>query len=418
MACRISTNWTSRCEELLYFFGSHKAAGLLGKHKFLETSFNYCKQLFERDGDIVIIDNYGQQELCDSYPIQIILPKSFVEYIENNNDINNQHIDINCNDFLCRLIERARYARVHRRFVVPVIFVNNACIARSSTLSTTGELLLNKATTVVSEALNYCPNNNTESPMGHDLNALRTADIKLLKYFNIKFIADLMVEDKKKVGWGRYTLTVTSSEKVDREQRYKDFNISSIPYPGCEFFKLYKNNGHNANKLVFEWNNEIHDAKLTLNNNKLNNTTTLIDINWSEYETWDIITLTQNYLRLIINYIQNNNDMGILIHCISGWDRTPLFISLLRISLWADNVIHNNLNSSEILYLTLSYDWLLFTHQFGNRLIKGEDIFHFTFYMIQYLCHQKYSIHTNNTTNKKKKKKNINKNYTIKSGTK
>ena len=26
---------------------------------------------------------------------------------------------------------------------------------------------------------------------------------------------------------------------------------------------------------------------------------------------------------------------GILIHCISGWDRTPLFISLLRLSLWA-----------------------------------------------------------------------------------
>ena len=26
---------------------------------------------------------------------------------------------------------------------------------------------------------------------------------------------------------------------------------------------------------------------------------------------------------------------GLLVHCISGWDRTPLFVSLLRISLWA-----------------------------------------------------------------------------------
>ena len=26
---------------------------------------------------------------------------------------------------------------------------------------------------------------------------------------------------------------------------------------------------------------------------------------------------------------------GVLVHCISGWDRTPMFISLLRISLWA-----------------------------------------------------------------------------------
>jgi hypothetical protein len=29
---------------------------------------------------------------------------------------------------------------------------------------------------------------------------------------------------------------------------------------------------------------------------------------------------------------------GVLVHCISGWDRTPMFISLLRISLWAVSV--------------------------------------------------------------------------------
>ena len=275
--------------------------------------------------------------------------------------------------------------------------------------------------------------------MGHDLNALRAADIKLLKYFNIKFICDLMVEDKKKVyvvcthfisflciypiktlfmnnfddrGWGRYALTVTSSEKVDREQRYRDFNLSSIPYPGCEFFKRYKDNNHNANGLVFEWDETIHDAKLNLhwlndeehedNHHEVFNSGLLHhDIDWNEYQEWDIIKLTQNYLRLIIDYVQssmsqtlndNKDNIGILIHCISGWDRTPLFISLIRLSLWADGIIHCGLDSSEILYLTLSYDWLLFTHQFGNRLIKGEDIFHFTFYMLQYLCNEKYSI--------------------------
>ena len=31
----------------------------------------------------------------------------------------------------------------------------------------------------------------------------------------------------------------------------------------------------------------------------------------------------------------NSGDGGLLIHCISGWDRTPLFVSLLRMSLWA-----------------------------------------------------------------------------------
>ena len=53
-------------------------------------------------------------------------------------------------------------------------------------------------------------------------------------------------------------------------------------------------------------------------------------------------------------------DGGILVHCISGWDRTPLFISLLRLSLWADAVIHRSLSPLEILYLTIAYDWFLF----------------------------------------------------------
>lgn len=51
---------------------------------------------------------------------------------------------------------------------------------------------------------------------------------------------------------------------------------------------------------------------------------------------------------------------GMLIHCITGWDRTPLFISLLRMSLWADGVIHESLDDRDIAYLTLAYDWYLF----------------------------------------------------------
>ena len=49
-----------------------------------------------------------------------------------------------------------------------------------------------------------------------------------------------------------------------------------------------------------------------------------------------------------------------LVHCISGWDRTPLFVSLLRLSLWADGAIHKSLSAVEIVYLTLAYDWYLF----------------------------------------------------------
>ena len=53
-------------------------------------------------------------------------------------------------------------------------------------------------------------------------------------------------------------------------------------------------------------------------------------------------------------------DTGLLVHCISGWDRTPLYISLLRMSLWADGVIHKSLSAPEMLYLVIAYDWFLF----------------------------------------------------------
>jgi len=57
---------------------------------------------------------------------------------------------------------------------------------------------------------------------------VRNQDIKLLKTLNIGTIVDFMVE-KKKV---KFMMNVTSSEKVDKEKRYQDFKIISLPYPG------------------------------------------------------------------------------------------------------------------------------------------------------------------------------------------
>jgi len=36
-----------------------------------------------------------------------------------------------------------------------------------------------------------------------------------------------------------YVDSVTSSEKVDKLNRYSDFSLWSLPYPGCEFFKVW-----------------------------------------------------------------------------------------------------------------------------------------------------------------------------------
>ena len=50
-------------------------------------------------------------------------------------------------------------------------------------------------------------------------------------------------------------------------------------------------------------------------------------------------------------FITGEVNVGLLVHFISGWDRTPLYISLLRLSLWADGVAHKSLSVAEMVYL-------------------------------------------------------------------
>lgn len=110
------------------------------------------------------------------------------------------------------------------------------------------------------------------------------------------------------------------------------------------------------------------------------------------FQEWDLTELTKNYMKLIIRYVQEGSS-GLLVHCISGWDRTPLFVSLLRLSMWADGVIHQSLSPIEILYLTLAYDWMLFGHHLVDRLSRGEEILFFCFQFLLYLADAEFSVH-------------------------
>lgn len=65
----------------------------------------------------------------------------------------------------------------------------------------------------------------------------------------------------------------------------------------------------------------------------------------------------------------------------------------MRISLWADGVIHKTLNSYQLLYYTIAYDWLLFGHDLEDRLNKGEEIFFFCFEFLKYIESEHFSIH-------------------------
>uniref|UniRef100_F7I5A5 Myotubularin related protein 14 n=1 Tax=Callithrix jacchus TaxID=9483 RepID=F7I5A5_CALJA len=108
-------------------------------------------------------------------------------------------------------------------------------------------------------------------------------------------------------------------------------------------------------------------------------------------KSWDLVQQTQNYLKLLLSLVNSDDDSGLLVHCISGWDRTPLFISLLRLSLWADGLIHASLKPAEILYLTVAYDWFLFGHMLVDRLSKGEEIFFFCFNFLKHITSEEFS---------------------------
>ncbi|CAF2741692.1 unnamed protein product [Rotaria sp. Silwood2] len=117
------------------------------------------------------------------------------------------------------------------------------------------------------------------------------------------------------------------------------------------------------------------------------------------WKSWSSIDLTKNYFQLILRHLETN-DHGLLIHCISGWDRTPLFISLLRLSLWADGWIHQSLTVEEMLYLTLAYDWYLFGHCLPERLLRGEEILYFAFMMLPHLVSDEFVYkQSNNSSN-------------------
>ena len=350
----------------------------------------HVNNLILRDYNISIIDN-TDGAICTTYPLHILI-------IDNkcNNNIDN----IKLKELCCS----SRYARVHGRFVIPILPINNRYLCRSSTISIGAETLLNVGSSVFMSYL-WQSNNNISNSNNNNINntlvksspalisttseersqiwpqTIRQSDVELLNYLNVKYIFDLMVEGSKKV----YGISVSSSEKVDLTGAYDTFKLNAIPYPGCEFFKYYFNS-KTPNEMFYDWslpfvNSSVKlscddDPELTLS------TSELVTVDWSEWKHWSLETLTCNYLLVLLRLLvkPNSDDRsGVLIHCISGWDRTPLFASLIRLSLWADGLAHQSLNPEDILYLTLAYDWFLFGHQFHDRRTKREDILYFCF---------------------------------------
>ncbi|XP_076822667.1 uncharacterized protein LOC143469024 [Clavelina lepadiformis] len=406
-----------------------------------------CLELFERDNVCLTLNN-TKGSLCSTYPAHLIVPVEQKIPGECDVYVNGGHQD---SDTMLELVKKGRFARTRGRFPVPVMLFRGKFICRSSTLARSPEMytrigfqyFMNSETPAEeqnghqnglsgkqsmngidldSNHVNGVSNENeaavvyTKSSSSHPMqrsmvmgesvskkqkllqtsmnganqntewlvDKMRNADIDVLHSLRVNVICDLMVE-KKKLKFGMH---VTSSEKVDRLNRYSDFNLVGIPYPGCEFFADYSLNHYTGIGLKFDWTQQFVDAELLISDDFKK----LCDVKWNEYEHWDLVTLTQNYLILLLNCLLSRSSSGMLLHCISGWDRTPLFVSLLRLSLWADGLIHQSLNAEEIVYLTLAYDWLLFSHQFADRIDKSEEIMHFCFDFLKYIVSEDFSL--------------------------
>lgn len=299
------------------------------------------------------------------------------------------------------LIKKARLARCRARFPLPVILYNGKYVCRSSTLSGGPEIYGRHGLeyfsypAVVSppepgdeanEAQEESSSDESDSKDWPLFGRTRRRDIRLLKALKVDTIIDFMVENKKV----KFGMNVTSSEKVDKENRYSFFKILSLPYPGCEFFREFRDNNCNGEGLCFDWNQSYVDAAIRIPEDTV---TAQLNIDWTSYKEWDLVNITKNYIRLLLKHLQGSST-GILVHCISGWDRTPLFVSLLRLSLWADGEIHQSLNAAQMLYFTIAYDWMLFGHDLPDRLSKGEIIFFFCFYILKSIVNEEYSVLT------------------------
>ncbi|XP_051804453.1 myotubularin-related protein 14 isoform X1 [Acanthochromis polyacanthus] len=347
-----------------------------------------CLELFARDYKYSVIHNING-EVCGHYPRQIV----FLEYECTDVERDSRFESTVQISKLQDLVNRSKLARCRGRFVCPVILYNGKHICRSSTLAGWGELygrtgynyIFSGGSDDTWTESEEVPEDDSAVRNGDSqlFDKVRGHDIKLLRYLSVRYICDLMVENKKV----KFGLNVTSSEKVDKAQRYADFTLLSVPYPGCEFFKDYKDRDYTAEGLVFNWNQDYVDAPLTIPVCFTQN----LNIDWTQYQSWDLVEQTQNYLKLLLHIINSDDESGLLVHCISGWDRTPLFVSLLRISLWADGAAHASLEPAEILYLTIAYDWFLFGHMLPDRLSKGEEIFFFCFNFLKHIVSEKFS---------------------------
>ncbi|XP_035228098.1 myotubularin-related protein 14-like, partial [Stegodyphus dumicola] len=275
-------------------------------------------------------------------------------------------------------------SRCRTRFPVPVMLSNGKFICQAATLSVRKGAVLEQltqpkerkemvhdGTTQTNDTIDTIPASRSSVVSSfttlvnpNSMNQLKEQDVRLLEYLGVSVICDLMVEDRK-IHTG---VTVGSSGKVNKDI-YEDFQILQMPYPGCEFFRKYHEANRDPTGLKFDWGRRDVTTEFKLPERL------------SEPSSYRF----SNYYPLVIIVV-------FFVHCVCEWDRTPLFITLVRLSLWADGLIHQALTPVEMAYLAIGYDWYLFGHDLPTRLRNKEEVMHFCFNFISEIASDDFSM--------------------------
>ena len=79
------------------------------------------------------------------------------------------------------------------------------------------------------------------------------------------------------------------------------------------------------------WEITKHESRMTPNWIDCESLKTKFSINPVEFRSWSLFQIAHFHLLYMLYTLSNPNTSGILVHCLSGWDRTPFFISLIRL---------------------------------------------------------------------------------------
>ncbi|XP_035230623.1 myotubularin-related protein 14-like isoform X2 [Stegodyphus dumicola] len=212
-----------------------------------------------------------------------------------------------------------------------------------------------------------------------------SVDVHLLNHLEVTHICDLRGRDPSR-DYPKFAETCELYKTY-----YTAFKTAHLPYPSVDFFETYYRI-REPEELRLNWKKKSPPLfDLTLPDI---DSMTLLQTDVSKYREWYTLDQTLNYLLVLQTYLTSDllSVKGILLHCIAGQDRTPLFVTLLRLSLWADGLLHATLNPLEMLYLTVAYDWYLFGHNLKDCLNRGYWIMHFCYNILDHITSDRFSV--------------------------